>query len=232
MEFAVYYQDDNIIVIHKPPGFFVHRSKFDNTSEAIVLQALRDQIGQKLFPVHRLDRKTSGLLIFALNKETQISLGQMFQNQVVQKYYLAIVRGHTNMSFTVDYAVPNASGKFKEALTHFKMLSSSELPFASSNKHSTSRYSLLEAKPETGRHHQIRRHLAHERHPIIGDRPYGCSKQNKFFLERWNVNRMFLHAWKVEIPSYGNYPGIKIEINPDNEFIEMLNKLELTFPPD
>jgi tRNA pseudouridine65 synthase len=232
MEFEVFYQDENLVVINKPTGYFVHRSKLDNTSDKIVLQNLRNQIGKKLYPVHRLDRKTSGLLIFALNKETQVILSQMFQEQLVQKYYLAIIRGHTKESFIVDYELPNASGKLKEAVTHFKVLSASELPFASSTKHSSSRYSLVLAKPETGRQHQIRKHLAHERHPIIGDRPYGCSKQNKFFLEKWNVTRMFLHAWKVEIPSSKNFSGIKLKIRPDEGFMEMLEKLELHFQDD
>lgn len=189
----IIYQDEVMVVINKPNGLLVHRSPMAADASEFAIQVLRDQIGQKVYPVHRLDRKTSGLLVFALNEEVNKLLQMAFMNRFVEKKYLALVRGFIAEKGTIDYALTNESGKVQDALTHFRLLQHFEIEIPN-GKFSTARYSLVEVNPETGRMHQIRKHCAHIFHPIIGDRPHGCNKQNKLFLEKWGMNSMLLHA--------------------------------------
>jgi len=193
----IIYQDEYLVVINKPHGLLVHRTKIATNTDVYALQLLRDQIGQKVYPVHRLDRKTSGVLIFALTEEVNSKMQKQFAENKVSKVYQAIVRGFTPSQESIDYALTNDNGKTQDAVTHFITIKKSEVnvPYG---KFKTSRYSLIEIKPETGRFHQIRKHLAHLRHPIIGDRPHGCNKQNKLFKEKWNMITMMLHAKQVE----------------------------------
>ena len=194
----ILYQDEFIVAINKPHGLLVHRTKIAQDANEFAIQLLRDQLGQKVYPVHRLDRKTSGILLFALSPEVNSLLQKMFMGKEVKKKYIAIVRGHSPQSETIDYPLTNDVGMLQEAITHFRTLHKTECDFPSC-KFATSRYSLIEITPETGRFHQIRKHLAHLRHPIIGDRPHGCNKQNKFFLERFSMNTMLLHAKELSL---------------------------------
>tara|TARA_R110002072_G_scaffold302060_1_gene483548 strand:+ start:14530 stop:15213 length:684 start_codon:yes stop_codon:yes gene_type:complete len=194
----ILYQDEFIVAINKPHGLLVHRTKIAQDANEFAIQLLRDQLGQKVYPVHRLDRKTSGILLFALSPEVNSLLQKMFMGKEVKKKYIAIVRGHSPQSETIDYPLTNDVGMLQEAITHFRTLHKTECDFPS-GKFATSRYSLIEITPETGRFHQIRKHLAHLRHPIIGDRPHGCNKQNKFFLERFSMNTMLLHAKELSL---------------------------------
>jgi tRNA pseudouridine65 synthase len=191
--FDILYQDENFVAIQKPYGYFVHRSKLDFQANELILPQLRDQIGKKLFPVHRLDRKTTGVLLFALNPYAQITLNDSFANNKVAKEYLAIVRGYAPNEFEIDYPLVNDRGVKQEAFTIGKVLEQVEIPYESW-KHPTSRYSLVLLQPQTGRQHQLRKHLSHIFHPIIGDRPHGCNKQNRFFIQHFNYNQMALHA--------------------------------------
>lgn len=189
----IVYQDDHIIAINKPHGLLVHRSSIANDAKEFALQLLRDQVGRHVSPVHRLDRKTGGLLLFAFEKDVEIALHQQFQNGQVMKKYLAVLRGHSPDQQDIDYPLAKENGTVQEAFTAFVTLKRAELniPFG---KHETSRYSLVEATPTTGRMHQLRRHFAHIFYPIIGDRKHGCNKQNKFFKEQWDMTTMLLHA--------------------------------------
>ena len=196
MELEIIYQDQHLVVINKPHGLLVHRSKIARDVEEFALQILRDQIQQPVYPAHRLDRKTSGVLIFALSKDVLKAMNQIFQENAIKKEYLAIVRGWTPEEFTIDKELPKENGTLQEALTHFKTLECIEKPWAL-GKFETSRYTLIKAFPVTGRMHQIRRHLNHFRHPIIGDRPHGCNKQNKLLKEKFDISTMYLHALKV-----------------------------------
>lgn len=197
MELEIIYQDEFLVVINKPHGLLVHRSKIARDVEEFALQILRDQIQQPVYPAHRLDRKTSGLLIFALNKDVLKAMNQIFQDNAIKKEYVALVRGWTPEEFTIDKALPKENGTIQEALTHFKTLECIEKPWEM-GRFKTSRYALIKSFPVTGRMHQIRRHLNHFRHPIIGDRPHGCNKQNKFLKEKFDISTMYLHALKVE----------------------------------
>lgn len=189
----IIYQDEVMVIVNKPTGLLVHRSPIAADASEFAIQVLRDQIGQKVFPVHRLDRKTSGLLVFALSEEVNKLMQVAFMNRAIEKKYLAIVRGFVAENGTIDYALTNEAGKVQDARTHFRLLQHFEIEIPN-GKFTTARYSLVEVEPETGRMHQIRKHFAHIFHPIIGDRPHGCNKQNKLFLEKWGMNSMLLHA--------------------------------------
>ncbi|MFY0626218.1 MAG: pseudouridylate synthase [Reichenbachiella sp.] len=193
----ILFQDEYLIAINKPPGLIVHRSAIAADAKEFALQMLRDQVGKIVHPVHRLDRKTSGVLLFAFDKGTLKSVASDFAEGRMIKKYLAIVRGYCIDEDTIDYALVSESGKSQEAITDYRTLAKVELevPFG---KHSTSRYSLVEATPKTGRMHQLRKHFAHIFHPIIGDRPHGCNKQNKLFKEKWRMKEMMLHAHSLK----------------------------------
>lgn len=220
----ILYQDEYLVAINKPPGLAVHRSKLIGNTDQFALQQLRDQIGQHVFPCHRLDRKTSGVLLFALDKKILAQLMSNFEDGLVDKKYLAIVRGWTIDSETIDYPLIDESGKSKIALTEYKTLDQVELdvPFG---RFQTSRYSLVEASPKTGRMHQLRKHFAHIFHPIIGDRPHGCNKQNKLFLEKWNLKEMMLHAKELKIEHPMNGGRLLLQADLHSEFKRMISVL-------
>ena len=220
----IIYQDDYLVAINKPNGLLVHRSPIAADADVFAVQLLRDQLGQKVFPVHRLDRKTSGLLLFALNEEMNSLMQQQFQDGKVEKVYHAIVRGYTPDKLDIDYPLRKEDGTIQEAFTSLRTLARTEVDFAI-GKHPTSRYSLVELKPTTGRMHQLRKHMAHIFHPIIGDRPHGCNKQNRYFKEHFQMNEMMLHA--SEIVFQHSLTGRQITINAPfrNEFTAMMELL-------
>lgn len=224
MTLPILYQDEHLVAINKPHGLLVHKSSYAAEATEFAVQILRDQLGKFVFPCHRLDRKTGGVLLFAIDKETNSLMQRQFAESKVKKKYHAIVRGHTNLNGRIDYALTNEAGKTQEAITNYKTLSTSEIniPFG---KHKTSRYSLIEVIPETGRMHQIRKHMAHIFHPIIGDRPHGCNKQNKLFKEKWKMTTMLLHATSIEFEHPPTSEMVKIEAPLQSEFKRMMVKL-------
>ena len=221
MELEIIYKDENLIAINKSHGLLVHRSKYADDAKVFAVQELRNQIGQYVYPCHRIDRKTSGVLLFSLNENSNSLMQQQFANKQVTKKYLAIVRGYTDNEGTIDYALVNEKGKSQEAVTHYKTLKRTEIdvPFG---KFNTSRYSLVEAFPQTGRYHQIRKHFDHIFHPIIGDRPNGCNKQNKLFKEKWEMTTMMLHAAEISFVHPVTDESIKIEAEISGEFKRVL----------
>lgn len=221
----IIYEDEDLVVINKPHGLLVHRSAIARNTDEFAVQILRDQLEQYVYPVHRLDRKTSGLLLFSKKKELIPTLQRMFAERKVSKTYLAILRGFTDDNGTINYALTNDKGKKQDAITHFKTLKKTEIdiPFG---KHTTSRYSLVEAYPETGRMHQLRKHFAHILHPIIGDRPHGCNKQNKFFLEKWNMSTMLLHAKELSFEHPVTHMPLHLRAQESSEFDRMRKELK------
>ena len=180
----VLHRDEDIVVVNKPSGLLVHRG-WDN-DKVVAMTLVRDLVGCHVFPVHRLDRPTSGALIFALHKNAARIMSQRFEASEVSKVYLALVRGITPDSGTIDNPVPKKpKGPRVDAITDFRRLFTFE------------RYSLVEARPQTGRLHQIRRHLKHITHPLIGDVKYGKGDQNRLFRERFGLERLALHALRV-----------------------------------
>ena len=225
----IIYRDTRLVAINKPPGLLVHRTRLASDAKFFVLQILRNQIDHHVFPIHRLDRKTSGALLFALDEEMLKTMQRAFAERKIEKKYLAIVRGFTDEEGTIDYALQKENGTLQDAITKYNTLAKTEIEL-SFGKHDTSRYSLLEISPSTGRHHQIRRHMAHLRHPIIADRPHGCNKQNKLFNEHFGLMTMMLHAHTLTFhhPDTGEKVGIRA--TPHQEFLRMISELNLPLP--
>lgn len=194
----VIYRDEHFVAINKPPGLLVHRTRIAEEKKEFALQMLRDQIQQRVSPLHRLDRGTSGVLLFGLNPEASNAVCKSFEEQKVNKRYYAIVRGYTEASGIIDYALRNDKDSIaKEALTHYKRIETTELPIAV-GRYSTARYSLVEVFPRTGRMHQIRKHFAHIRHYIIGDKRHGDWRHNKMFNEQLVCPHLLLHSHDLE----------------------------------
>lgn len=223
----ILFQDEHMIAANKCPGLLVHPTRIAADATESAMQIVRDQIGQWVYPVHRLDRKTSGVLLFALDKETQSELGSLFRESAISKRYVAIVRGYTDNEGDIDYALKNLEDKVQQAQTKYRTLRRSEIPLAH-GKHTTSRYSLVEMYPKTGRYHQLRKHMAHIFHPIIGDRPHGCNKQNKLFKNEFEMTEMMLHAQALSFMHPISKKEMTIEASFHAEFIRMKRALLLS----
>lgn len=221
----ILYQDEWIIAINKPAGLLVHRSSIATNTDVYALQLLRDQVGFHVFPIHRLDRKTSGILLFAKDKTFVHAFQEALSSGHSIKTYFAIVRGYFPQEISVDYDLTNDKGKTQKAITDFKLISNTEIPLPF-GKFNTSRYALIEVQPKTGRMHQIRKHLNHLRHPIIGDRPHGCNKQNKLFLEKWSLTKMLLHAKELELQHPYLSKKLSIKAPLPEHFEQMLKTLK------
>lgn len=221
----IVYQDDHLIAINKPHGLLVHRSSIANDAKEFALQMLRDQVGRHVSPVHRLDRKTGGLLLFAFEKEVEVAMQQQFMSGKVEKKYLAVLRGYAPDEMDIDYPLAKENGTIQEAFTSFVTLKRAELDVAF-GKHPTSRYSLVEATPATGRMHQLRKHFAHIFHPIIGDRKHGCNKQNRFFKEQWEMTTMLLHASELNFIHPVNREQVCLKANVQSEFLRVMQLMQ------
>jgi tRNA pseudouridine65 synthase len=222
----ILFQDEHYAAINKPHGLLTHPSAMAKDADTSAMQILRDHLGKHVYPVHRLDRKTGGVLLFALDKESHKVTQKMFAENLIHKKYWAIVRGYTEKEGEIDYPIKNENGKTKEALTLYTTLKTAEvaIPFG---KHQTSRYSLVLAEPKTGRMHQLRMHFSHILHPIIGDRPHGCNKQNKLFKEKWQMTTMLLHAKELAFAHPFNGKEINLKAEPQPEFQRMMVALGL-----
>ena len=203
----ILYQDDVLVAVNKPAGMLVHRSWLDRHETQFVMQTLRDQIGQLVYPIHRLDRPTSGVLLFALNSKIANLLCQQFEQKQIEKQYLAVVRGYVTGHGKIDYPLKvqldKIADKFSQpdkapqsAVTFYEGLQTVEMPYGV-GRYATSRYSLVRLIPQTGRKHQLRRHMKHIFHPILGDTQYGDLHQNRALMEHTGCARLLLHAEKL-----------------------------------
>jgi tRNA pseudouridine65 synthase len=203
MSLRLLYQDDYLVAIDKPAGLLVHRSWLDKHETRFAMQMTRDLIGKHVYPVHRLDRPTSGVLLFALDPVTARLLSQDFAHHRLQKEYMALVRGWAPEQLYIDYPLKEELDKIadvfvdpdkpaQEARTWLQRLQTVELPHAVSPRHPSSRYSLVRLMPQTGRKHQLRRHMAHISHPIVGDTTHGDGRHNRFFREHYDCQRLML----------------------------------------
>lgn len=222
----IIYEDENLIAINKPHGLLVHQSSTARDATEFALQLLRDQVGKHVSPVHRLDRKTSGILLFAFDKPSEIAMHQQFMNTETDKKYLAVLRGYTPDVMDIDYPLAKENGTMQDAFTSFKTLQRAEVDVAF-GKHPTSRYSLVEATPKTGRMHQLRRHFSHILHPIIGDRTHGCNKQNKFFKEQWDMTTMLLHASELSFMHPVTQKQIHLKAGLHDEFKRVMDFMKI-----
>lgn len=229
----ILFQDDALIAIAKPAGMLVHRSDIDHHETRFVVQLLRNQIRQRVYPIHRLDKPTSGVLLFALNPDAAGRVAEEFNQRKVIKNYLAVVRGYTDAEGVIDYALQRDSG-FKhrstaaplEATTLYQRLSTVELPIPV-GRYQTCRYSLLNIKPETGRRHQIRRHMKHIFHPIVGDTTHGDGRHNIMFREHFQSQRLLLTAHRLTFTHPYTHKSMTITCPPDDSFMRILIALSM-----
>lgn len=191
----ILYLDHHFVAVDKPPGMLVHRSRMA-AGEPALLQAVRDRLGERLFPVHRLDRATAGVLVLGRSADAAGRLAALFRDRKVRKEYLALVRGYAPAEGVIDYPLADAGGCRRQAITRFQCLARVELPVRIT-RYATSRYSLVRAAPETGRRHQIRRHFHHIFHPVIGDTTHGEGRHNRLFRERYGVGQLLLLARRL-----------------------------------
>ena len=203
----IVYRDDWLIAIHKPAGLLVHRSDLDRHETRFAVQLLRDQIGRPVWPAHRLDRGTSGLLLFSLDPDAGRALSGQFAGGEVAKTYLAVVRGHPSEAGVIDHALaPLADARAglagdrapQPARTRYRRLATVELPHRV-DRYPTSRYALMALFPDTGRRHQLRRHLKHLAHPIIGDATHGKGRHNRLFQDLFGSHRLLLAALELRL---------------------------------
>ena len=200
------FQDDHLAIVNKPAGWLVHRTPLDKGESRFVLQALRDQLGRMVWPVHRLDKGTSGVLVFALSSEVASTLGQAFESgEGLQKRYRAIVRGWPADEQLIDHPLrrmPDDMRSQREevqsAQTQLRTLRRGELPIAQGN-FPTLRWAEVELQPLTGRRHQLRRHAKHIAHPIIGDATHGKGPLNRAVAAHLGVGRLWLHAASLQL---------------------------------
>ena len=275
----IIYQDNDIVAINKPAGMLVHKSAMDRHETRFALQMTRDQIGQKVFPVHRLDKPTSGVLLFALNPAAARTLSLQFQENQVKKTYLAVVRGYLQGTGTIDHPLKNIkkgrgnllSNGYKSrpcmdspcpdgqggevipgtentstfqkdlkrleknpsglqerpkqrAVTDYAGVATVELPMRV-DKYPSSRYSLVELCPGTGRRHQLRRHMKHLSHPIVGDTIYGKSCHNDFFKNQFQCRRLLLCALKIRFAHPVTEKEMMLWAKPDIGFQQIMVRL-------
>ncbi len=194
--FNLLYQDEYLVAIDKPSGLLVHKTGIAPDRKTC-MNLLRNQLDQWVYPVHRLDRKTSGVLLFALESETAGKFGELFREHEICKRYLAVVRGWVEEARVIDHALKrDPDREAQEAVTNYRPLGKLELPHAV-GPYETARYSLLAVEPVTGRRHQIRRHMNHFSHPVVGDSEHGEGRQNHLFRDKLGIDRLMLHAERV-----------------------------------
>jgi tRNA pseudouridine65 synthase len=211
----ILYEDADYIAIDKPPGHHVHppeNSRWKVPRELVCLYWVRDYLGHYIYPIHRLDAATGGVVIFGKHPAAAGKFQELIQNQQLTKLYLAVARGYTPDQKIIDHPLlSDSSDLMLSSLTHINTLSHLELPFPISKVHPTSRYSLIKAEPKTGRYQQIRRHLASLSHPLIGDIKHGDSRHNRFFREQLNISGLLLHSLQLSFvhPYTGEVLNIK-----------------------
>lgn len=198
------YLDEHLAAVDKPPGLLVHRTQLAAHEDEAALQRLRDQLGRPVWPVHRLDRGTSGVLLFALSAEVAALLGAMFEQGQMDKRYLALVRGWPAVDeglidhpLARDPELPSAGQTMLDAQTRWRVQQRLEWPLVTDPRFPTTRVALLEAEPLQGRRHQIRRHLKHIAHPILGDATHGKGPLNRAVAAHLGVQRLWLHAQRL-----------------------------------
>jgi tRNA pseudouridine65 synthase len=229
---TILFRDDWLVVVDKPTGLLVHRSPVDARETRFAVQILRDQLGRHVYPVHRLDKGTSGALVFALDPATARAMSEAFAGATVEKSYLALVRGWPDGQGEIDRALrpvedealPTRPSEARLARTSYERLATFEIPHRV-DRYPTSRYALLRLTPHTGRRHQLRRHLAHLSHPIVGDSTYGKGAHNRLFVRLYGVRRLMLACVQLEFPHPVTRQPLRVVAPPARDFADVLRAL-------
>lgn len=222
------YQDEFFVAIHKPSGFHVHPPEdgYPVPRENICLYLVRDLLGQHVYPVHRLDAGTSGVLIFALSSMAAREISQLFAERKTKKTYQAVVRGYVQTEGRIDLPLELDSTQTPVAsVTSYRRLATVEFPIAVGNRFPTARYSWIEVEPETGRYHQIRRHFARISHPLLGDSTHGDSRHNQFFRNQVGIEGLCLKATRLEFTHPWEQRAMVLNASP----CEKWNKIQQIF---
>lgn len=239
-ETPILFEDDYLVVVNKPAGLLVHKSAIDKHETEFLLQQLRDRLGCHLFPVHRLDKPTSGVIAFAKDPETASGLQAVLAHHSSKKCYLLLCRGFVAEEGVIDHPLkPIADFKrarkkiqdkpAQDAVTHFQCLAQAEIDVAI-DKYPKSRFSLVAAQLETGRKHQIRRHFKHLSHPIIGCPKYGKSRYNQYFAEQVSAAGLMLHAWQLEFSHPISQGRVQLVAPVPQRLQTALTHLKITLP--
>jgi tRNA pseudouridine65 synthase len=231
MALTLLFRDRHYVAVHKPPNLLVHRSWLASREQRFLLQELRDQIGQRVYPVHRLDRATDGVMIFGLDAAAAKALAGSFEERRVEKLYWAIVRGWAPPQGRIEHPVKDRdeTGAAKPALTDYRRLAEVELPVAV-DRYPTSRYSWVEVRPRTGRRHQIRQHFKHIGHPLIGDTSYGKGSHNRFFRSHYGIQRLLLMARSLSFRHPYTGDMLTIQAEPDLQWRSLCEQLGWEVP--
>ncbi|WP_329741796.1 pseudouridine synthase [Dyella sp. A6] len=230
MSIEILYQDDALLAVNKPAGLPVHRSKMVNDAERYLVDVLREQVGGNVHLAHRLDRATSGVLLVARSSEVAAALGEQFMGRDVRKQYLAVVRGWPEPTEAlVDYPLPGSreTGPRREARTHYARLATVEVPIEL-GRYPQQRYALVRAEPETGRFRQIRKHMAHIHHPVIGDCQHGRGDHNRLYKQHFGCHRMLLHAWRLDFAHPVSGVRMTLEAPLDDAYAALLARFGWT----
>ncbi len=235
----ILFRDDHYVVIDKPSGLLVHRSPIDKRETRFALQILRNQIGQHIYPIHRLDKPTSGVMIFALHSEAASAMADVINSEKVNKTYWAVVRGYAPEEGFIDHALSYQADDYADrdrrvlpepqsAQTHFRRLATVELPIFV-DRYPQSRYSWVELKALTGRRHQLRRHMKHIGHPIIGDARHGKGVHNRFFRSEYGADRLLLMARELSWQHPITGQQITCQATLDEAFSRVFNAFDWSF---
>lgn len=208
------HRDEHLAIFAKPSGLLTHRGWDDDAVVAMTIA--RDLLGRYVYPVHRLDRPTSGVLLFALDPATATAVQALFEKGEIQKTYIALVRDVAPASGRIDYPIPRREdGPRVPAATSWRLLGASPVE----------RCSLVAAEPETGRLHQVRRHLRHIGHPVIGDVNYGNGTLNRHYRAQWSLTRLALHASRIRLPHPVSGVALDVVAAVPPDLLEPLAKL-------
>ena len=221
MPLPILFQDPHLVVVHKPPGLLMHRSPISQ-DRVFLLQTLRDQLGRRVYPIHRLDRATSGVLAFGLDSATAQAVAAQFEARTVRKDYLALARGWVDDSGLIDHPVSDEDGNHQAqpALTRYRCLRRVELPHRV-DRYPSTRYSLVEVEPLTGRRQQIRKHFKHISHHLIGDTTHGNGRHNRFFREQYGIHRLMLTARRLCFDHPVTGKRLCLEALPEREWQQL-----------
>lgn len=224
----ILFQDPYILAVHKPNNILVHHSVMANNQleEKSLVQLLHDELEAKYYPIHRLDRKTSGIILFAKQKEYVREFQELFINNQIQKTYVGLVRGFIPEEGKIDSPVKGRDANVhKEALTYYKRIKTFEVPIKV-GLYEKSRYSLVELNPKTGRLHQLRIHMNKISHPLIGDPKYGDRFHNRMFEEKLYNEAMFLHAKTLIFTHPFTKETLQLETEFPDNWTTVIQKLE------